>query len=35
MNTSVRSIAESTAEKIPGSGAFWAFVRVNADKAVR
>ena len=34
-NTSVRAIVESTADKIPGSGTFWAYGRVNADKAVR
>ncbi|WP_087872931.1 S8 family serine peptidase [Arthrobacter globiformis] len=34
-NASVRSIVESTADKIAGSGTFWAYGRVNADKAVR
>ncbi|MDQ1057394.1 thermitase [Arthrobacter globiformis] len=34
-NTSVRTIVESTADKIAGTGTFWAKGRVNADKAVR
>ncbi|MFC7847155.1 S8 family serine peptidase [Arthrobacter sp. NPDC057388] len=34
-NTSVRTIVESTADKIAGTGTFWANGRVNADKAVR
>ncbi|BCW70004.1 S8 family serine peptidase [Arthrobacter sp. NicSoilB8] len=34
-NTSVRANVESTADKISGTGTFWANGRVNADKAVR
>ncbi|WP_277526699.1 S8 family serine peptidase [Arthrobacter sp. ES3-54] len=34
-NTSVRANVESTADKISGTGTFWAKGRVNADKAVR
>ena len=33
-NTSVRGIVESTADKISGTGTFWARGRVNACKAV-
>ncbi|WP_427133462.1 S8 family serine peptidase [Pseudarthrobacter sp. S9] len=33
--TSVRANVESTADKIPGTGTYWAYGRVNADKAVR
>nr|WP_026266526.1 S8 family serine peptidase [Arthrobacter sp. 131MFCol6.1] len=34
-NTSVRANVESTADKISGTGTYWAHGRVNADKAVR
>ncbi|MFF2031061.1 S8 family serine peptidase [Arthrobacter sp. NPDC058192] len=34
-NTSVRANVESTADKISGTGTFWAKGRVNADRAVR
>ncbi|GIU56698.1 S8 family serine peptidase [Arthrobacter sp. NicSoilC12] len=34
-NTSVRANIESTADKISGTGTYWAHGRVNADKAVR
>ncbi|MFF2317509.1 S8 family serine peptidase [Arthrobacter sp. NPDC058097] len=34
-NASVRASVESTADKISGTGTFWAYGRVNADKAVR
>jgi thermitase len=33
-NTSVRANVESTADKIPGTGTYWAYGRVNACKAV-
>lgn len=32
---SVRANIEQTAEKIPGTGSFWAYGRVNANNAVR
>jgi thermitase len=32
-NTSVRANVESTADKIPGTGTYWAYGRVNACKA--
>jgi len=34
-NTSVRANVESTADKVSGTGTYWAHGRVNADKAVR
>jgi thermitase len=34
-NTSVRANVESTADKIPGTGTYWAYGRVNAYNAVR
>ncbi|HJW01400.1 MAG TPA: S8 family serine peptidase [Arthrobacter sp.] len=34
-NSSVRGIVELTAEKITGQDSYWAYGRVNADKAVR
>ncbi len=34
-NASVRANIESTADKISGTGTYWAHGRVNADKAVR
>lgn len=34
-NASVRAKVESTADKIPGTGTYWAHGRVNADRAVR
>ncbi|MHA7289133.1 S8 family serine peptidase [Arthrobacter sp. MDT3-24] len=34
-NASVRANVESTAEKITGQDSYWAYGRVNADKAVR
>jgi thermitase len=33
--TSVRANIESTADKISGTGTYWAYGRVNADRAVR
>lgn len=33
--TTVRANVESTADKIAGTGTYWAYGRVNADKAVR
>lgn len=33
--TSVRANVESTADKIPGTGTYWAYGRVNSDNAVR
>ncbi len=34
-NTSVRAKVQSTADKIPGTGTYWANGRVNANNAVR
>jgi thermitase len=34
-NTSVRANVESTADKVPGTGTYWAYGRVNAYNAVR
>ncbi|QYF91054.1 S8 family serine peptidase [Arthrobacter sp. PAMC25284] len=34
-NTSVRANVESTADRIPGTGTYWAHGRVNANNAVR
>lgn len=34
-HTSVRATVESTADKIAGTGTYWAHGRVNADRAVR
>ncbi|MEO5780193.1 MAG: S8 family serine peptidase [Arthrobacter oryzae] len=34
-NTSVRANVESTADRIPGTGNYWAHGRVNANNAVR
>jgi thermitase len=32
---SVRANVETTADKIAGTGTYWAYGRVNADNAVR